>query len=77
MQEVNRVLLVHRDVFFEFHPKFWNTAIIGIPVRSLLKSRQTFYWSNCSTKKEQLDNIQIKHLYPGSEILEVPQASLV
>ena len=28
----------HRDVLFEFHLKFWNTASIGIPVRSLLKS---------------------------------------
>ena len=27
-----------RDVLFEFHLKFWNTASIGIPVRSLLKS---------------------------------------
>ena len=25
-----------RDVLFEFHLKFWNTASIGIPVRSLL-----------------------------------------
>ena len=25
-----------RDVLFEFHFKFWNTASIGIPVRSLL-----------------------------------------
>ena len=24
------------DVLFEFHPKFWNNASIGIPVRSLL-----------------------------------------
>ena len=27
---------IDRDVLFEFHLKFWNTAIIGIPVRSLL-----------------------------------------
>ena len=26
--------LVYRDVLFEFHLKFWNTASIGIPVRS-------------------------------------------
>ena len=26
-----------RDVLFEFRLKFWNTASIGIPVRSLLK----------------------------------------
>jgi len=26
----------HRDVFFEFHLKFWNTASIDIPARSLL-----------------------------------------
>ena len=25
-----------REVLFEFHLKFWNTASIGIPVRSLL-----------------------------------------
>ena len=25
-----------RDVLFEFHLEFWNTAINGIPVRSLL-----------------------------------------
>ena len=52
-----------RDVLFEFHLKFWNTASVGIPVRSLLLDRQTSNWSNCSTKKEQLvDGIQIKHL---------------
>ena len=27
---------VYRDVLFEFHLKFWNTASIGIPVWSLL-----------------------------------------
>ena len=27
---------INRDVLFEFHLKFWNTAIIDIPVRSLL-----------------------------------------
>ena len=27
-----------RDVLFEFHLKFWNTASIGTPVRSLLHS---------------------------------------
>ena len=27
-----------RDVLFEFHLKFWNTASIGIAVKSLLKS---------------------------------------
>ena len=32
------------NVLFEFHLKFCNTASIGIPVRSLLKGRQT---SNC------------------------------
>ena len=26
-----------RDVLFEFHLKFWNTASIGIPARSLHK----------------------------------------
>ena len=26
----------NRDVLFEFHLKFWNTASIGIPDRSLL-----------------------------------------
>ena len=40
-----------RDVLFEFHLKFWNTASIGIPVRSLLKGRQTSNWSNCSMKR--------------------------
>ena len=25
-----------RDILFEFHLKIWNTASIGIPVRSLL-----------------------------------------
>ena len=41
-----------RDVLFEFHLKVWNTASIGIPVRSLLLN-----------KKEQLLNgIKMKHL---------------
>ena len=31
-----QVLYNVRDVLFEFHLKFWNTASIGIPVRSLL-----------------------------------------
>ena len=26
----------YRDVLFEFHLKFWNTACIGIPARNLL-----------------------------------------
>ena len=26
----------YRDVLFEFHLKFWKTASIGIPVKSLL-----------------------------------------
>ena len=26
----------NRDVLYEFHLKFWNTASIGIPVRRLL-----------------------------------------
>ena len=40
------------DVLFVFHLKFWNTASIGIPVRSLLLN-----------KKEQLLNgIKMKHL---------------
>ena len=43
-------IIRERDVLFEFHLKFWNTASIGIPVRSLLKGRQTSNWSNCSTK---------------------------
>ena len=30
-----------RDVLFEYHLKFWNTASVGIPVRSLLYIRQT------------------------------------
>ena len=30
------LLLLFRDVLFEFHLKFWNTASIGIPARSLL-----------------------------------------
>ena len=42
-------LLWDRDVLFEFHLKFWNTASIGIPVRSL--GRQTSNWSYCSTKR--------------------------
>ena len=32
---------IARDVLFEFHLKFWNTASIGIRVRSLLQGRQT------------------------------------
>ena len=32
-----------RDVLFEFHLKFWNTASIGIPVRRDIKTEsQTF-----------------------------------
>ena len=30
------ILILGREVLFEFHLKFWNTASIGIPVRSLL-----------------------------------------
>ena len=40
-----------RGVLFEFHPKFWNTASIGIPVRSLLFGRQTSKWSWMSWMK--------------------------
>ena len=29
------ILPFHREVFFEFHLKFWNTASIDIPARSL------------------------------------------
>ena len=29
------LIKIIRDVLFEFHLKFWNTASIGIPVRSL------------------------------------------
>ena len=35
-QTGERIFSGHRDVLFEFHLKFWNTASIGIPVRSLL-----------------------------------------
>ena len=58
------ILRINRDVLFEFHLKFWNTASIGIPVRSLLKGRQTSKWFSCSTEKQLLDGVQIKHLYP-------------
>ena len=37
---------VSKDVLFEFHLKFGNIASIGIPVKSLLKGRQTSNWSN-------------------------------
>ena len=30
--------MLDRDVLFEFHLKFWNTASIGIPAVSLLKA---------------------------------------
>ena len=40
-----------RDVLFEFHLKFWDTASIAITIRSLLWGRQTSNWSNCSTKR--------------------------
>ena len=39
---------LYRDVLFEFHFKFWNTASNGIPVRSLLYGRQTSIRSGCS-----------------------------
>ena len=29
-------IALNRDVLYEFHLKFWNTASIGIPVRRLL-----------------------------------------
>ena len=32
----HELLIFIRDVLFEFQLKFWNTASIGIPVRSLL-----------------------------------------
>ena len=35
-QIVKLLTIFHRGVLFEFHLKFWNTTIIGIPVRSLL-----------------------------------------
>ena len=31
--------VVNNDVLFELHLKFWNTASIGIPVRSRLYGR--------------------------------------
>ena len=31
---VKSAMRFSRDVLFEFHLKFWNTASIGIPVRS-------------------------------------------
>ena len=41
----------YRDVLFEFHLKFWNSASNGIPVRSLRYGRQTSNWSSCSTRR--------------------------
>ena len=37
----NTSVLKNRDVLFEFHLKFLNTASIGIPARSLLLTGQT------------------------------------
>ena len=48
-----------RDVLFEFHFKFWNTASNGIPVRSLLYRRQTSIRSGCSHWRRY----QCVHLY--------------
>ena len=48
-----------RGVLFEFHLKFWNTASIGFPARSLLIGRQT---QLLNEKEKLLDGIQIKHL---------------
>ena len=30
---------IYRDVLIEFHLKFWNTASIGIPVKSLVYNK--------------------------------------
>ena len=35
------IVVLVRDVLFEFPLKFWNTANIGIPDQSLLNGRQT------------------------------------
>ena len=32
---------LNRDVLFEFRLKFWNTANMGVPARSLQQGRQT------------------------------------
>ena len=53
-------ILRPRDILFKFHLKFWNTASIVIPVRSLLQT------SNWSKKEQLLDGIQIKHLYDAN-----------
>ena len=47
---LNIDIYIYRDVLFEFHLNFFNTASIGIPVRSLLEGRQSSNWYNCSTK---------------------------
>ena len=36
LKEIKVVINEYRGVLFEFHHKFWNTASIGIPARSLL-----------------------------------------
>ena len=36
MLNLNQRVKLHRDVLFEFHLKFFNTASIGFPARSLL-----------------------------------------
>ena len=36
LHDPDRHVGIVRDVLFEFHPKFCNTASIGIPIRSLL-----------------------------------------
>ena len=41
----NVLLNYYRDVLFEFNLKFWNTASIGIPVRSLLYGRRNIFIS--------------------------------
>ena len=38
---INMDILRPRDILFEFHLKFWNTASIVIPVRSLLSQLST------------------------------------
>ena len=45
--------MTRRDVSFEFQLKFWNTASIGILVRSLLicKIFSTLFYYNSASKK--------------------------
>ena len=52
----------NRDVLFEFHLKFWNTACIGVQI-VYYKVDRLLTGLTAKKKEQLLHGIQIKHLY--------------